>query len=117
MAQPAGYKNLMSIPPIWQNATAEPPMEWTKWTSRMEIAVLAKNGIEVRILLYLRPPIIDPTEPIYKLEIDGATEAEKRKRHIRKQEKTSTGKTTHQELEKEEHLATVYHGTMQMREV
>ena len=44
----------------------------------MEMAVLAKDGIDVRTLLRAWPPTIEPTELIYELEINGETEAEKR---------------------------------------
>ena len=62
-------------------------MEWTKWTAMMEMAVLAKDGKKVRMLLQSRTPIIEPTEPIYEIEIKGETEAEKEKRYIRNQDK------------------------------
>ena len=53
----------------------------------MEMAVLAKDGIEVRTLLRVKPTAIEPTEPMYELEKTGETEAEKRKRDIQNQEK------------------------------
>ena len=87
MAQPAVYKIPLSIPPFWQKATPEPPMEWPKWTVMMEMAVLAKDGKEVRTLLRARPRIKEPTEPIYELEVNNETEIEKRKRDLQNKEK------------------------------
>ena len=86
MAQSAGYKNPLTIPPFWLKSTAEPPLERTKWTAMMEMAILAKDGIDVWALLCAKSPNIEPTEPIYELEINGETEVEKRKRDIRNQE-------------------------------
>ena len=60
----------------------------------MQTAVFAINRIEVRILLRAKPPIIEPTEPTYETEINEETEAQKRNRDIRNQEKKSVGKTT-----------------------
>ena len=65
MVQSAGYKNPLSMSPFWQKATAEPPMEWTKQTAMMEMAVLAKNGIDVRTQLRAKPPIVESTELLY----------------------------------------------------
>ena len=53
----------------------------------IEMAVLAKNGIELRNRVHSRPPNIEPTEPIYEPEINDETEVEKRKRDIRNHEK------------------------------
>ena len=51
MAQPAGYsKNLLNINPFWEKASSEPPLEWSKWAAIFEMAVFAKDGIEVRNL-------------------------------------------------------------------
>ena len=48
MAQPAGYsKNSLNNNPFWEKASAEPPLEWSQWAAILEIAVFAKDGIEV----------------------------------------------------------------------
>ena len=50
MAQPAEYfKNPLNINPIWERASAEPPLEWSKWAAILEIAVFAKDRIEIGI--------------------------------------------------------------------
>ena len=65
MAQPAGYsKNPLNVNPFWENASVEPPLEWSKWAAILEMAVFAKDGIELRILLRARPPLVEPPEPI-----------------------------------------------------
>ena len=87
MVQPAGFsKNPLNINPLWEKASAEPPLEWSKWAAIVEKAVFAKDGIEVRKLQRTKPPLVDPTEPIYELEITGETEEQKKNREVRNQE-------------------------------
>ena len=65
MAQPAGYsKNPLNINPFWEKTSAEPPVEWSKWAAIVEMAVFAKDGVEVRNLLRAKPPLVEPPEPI-----------------------------------------------------
>ena len=69
----------------------------------------------MRTELRAKPSILEPTEPIYELEITGETEAEKQKRDIKNQRKRSTGKIKQQELENEDHFLTISHGPKQMQ--
>ena len=71
MGQSAGYKESLSIPPFWQKASAELPNEWPKCIAMMKMTVVAKNGIDIRVLLHPKPPINDTSEPIYELEINA----------------------------------------------
>ena len=64
----------------------------------MEMAVLAKDGIEVRTLLRARPRIKEPTEPIYELEVNNETEIENG---------NEIYKTRRKKFEKEDHFATI----------
>ena len=50
------------------------------------MAVFAKDGIEVRNLLRARPPLVEPSEPVYEVEITGETEAQKKNQEVRNQE-------------------------------
>ena len=66
MEQSAGYsKNPLNINPIWERASAEPPLEWSKWAAILVMAVFAKDGIEIRSLLRARPTLVEPAEPVY----------------------------------------------------
>ena len=65
---------------------AEPPLEWSKWAAFFEMAVFAKDGIELRNPQKNKPPLLEPTEPIYEFEITGETEAQKKNREVRNQE-------------------------------
>ena len=89
MAQPAGFlKNPLKINPFWEKASVEPPLEWSKWAAIMETAIFAKDGIEVRKLLRARPALVEPPEPVYEIEITGETDAQRKNREIRNQEKS-----------------------------
>ena len=88
MAHPPGFsKNPLNMNPFWERASAEPPLEWTKWAAILEMAVFAKDGIEIRNLLRAKPPLVEPSEPLYEVEIVGKTEAQKKNRDVRNQEK------------------------------
>ena len=89
MAQSAGYKHPLSFPIFWQKASLEPPLELSKWAAMMELAVSARDGKGVRNLLRAKPPVQEPAEPIYNVEITGETKAQKRNRDIRNQKKTN----------------------------
>ena len=90
MAQPAGFsKNPLNINPFCERASAEHPLEWTKWAAILKMAVFAKDGIEIRNLLRARPQLVEPSEPVYEVEITGKTEAQRKNRDVRNQEKRS----------------------------
>ena len=92
MAQSAEYsKNPLNINPFWQKASVEPPLEWSKWAATLEMAVFAKDGIEVPNLLRARPQLVEPSEPVYEVEITGETEAQKKNREVRNQKKRVGG--------------------------
>ena len=88
MAQSAGYsKNPLNINPFWERTSAEPPLEWSNWAAILEMAVFAKDGIEIRNLLSARPTLVELAEPVYEVEITGETEAQRKNRELRNQEK------------------------------
>ena len=84
----AGFsKNPLNINPFWERASAEPPLECTKWPAILEMAVFAKDCIEIRNLLRTRTPLVEPSEPVYEVEITGEMEAQRKNREVRNQEK------------------------------
>ena len=88
MAQPSGYsKNPLNINPFWEQASVEPPLEWSKLAAIMEMVIFAKDGIESRNLLRARTTLVKPSEPVYEVEITGETEAQRKNREVRNQEK------------------------------
>ena len=87
MAQSAGFsKNSLNINPVWEKASAESPLERTKWAAIFK-KVFAKDGIEVRSLQRTKPHLVKPTQPNNVLEKTGETEAQKKNREVRNQEK------------------------------
>ena len=81
MAQPPGFsKNPLNINPFWERASAEPPLELTKWAAILEMAVFAKDGIEIRNLLRARPTLVEPESQYTRLKsmvkqmLNGRTE-------------------------------------------
>ena len=88
IAQPAGYfKNPLNINPFWEKASFEPPLEWSKWAANVEMAIFAKDGIEVRNLSRARPTLFEPSEPVYEVEITGETDAQRKNREVKNPEK------------------------------
>ena len=51
------------------------------------MAVFAKDRIEVRNLQRNKHPLVEPTEPVYQVEITGETDAQRKNREVRNQEK------------------------------
>ena len=88
MAQPPRFsKNPLKVIPFWERASPEPPLEWTKWAAILEMAVFAKDGIEIRNLLRARPKLVEPVKPAYEVQITGETDAHRKNREVGNQEK------------------------------
>ena len=81
MAKPGAFtENSLSFNPFWEIASAEPPLEWSKWAAVVEMAVFAKDGIEVQNLLGGKFKLVDPPEPFLK-------QNQKQNREVRNKEK------------------------------
>ena len=65
----------------------EPPLECSKLVALVKLAVFAKDGLEIRKLLYEKPEITLPTEPILDVETQRGIDAQRRNRDVRNQEK------------------------------
>ena len=88
MAQQAGSaKNLFNINSFWEKASAEPLLDWNKWVALIELAVFAKDGVEIQNIFREKPPLTLPIEPILETEIHGETDAQLRNCEVRNQEK------------------------------
>ena len=44
-------KSQLRIRPFWEKATLEPPLQWEYWRTQLKLAILAREGIVVDILL------------------------------------------------------------------
>ena len=53
MAQPAAEskKPPLQNDAFWEKRTATPPLTWDKWTQQWKLALLAKEGIQLELLL------------------------------------------------------------------
>ena len=112
MAQSAGFsKNPLNIIPFCEKASAEPPLEWSKQAAIFEMTAFAKDGIEIRNLLRAKPPLIEPAEPIYEIKTTGETEAQKKNRDVRNQEKRVCWENRVQKAREKEFCATCSVGT------
>ena len=95
MAQPPGFsKNPLNINPLWKRASAEPQLEWTKWAAILELALFAKDGIEIRTIFRTSPQLVEPSEPVYEVEITSETETQRKNREVHIKKKEWAGKTT-----------------------
>ena len=55
----------------------------------MKTAVLAKDGIKIRNLIRTRPPVNDPTEPMYELEITKQKQKNEKRIYLTKKKNVS----------------------------
>ena len=60
-------KSPLGIQPFWEKATLEPPLRWVYWRTQLKLAIHAREGIVVDILLADPPEhVILPPEPAYE---------------------------------------------------
>ena len=60
-------KSPLGIQPFWEKATLEPPIRWEFWRIQLKLAILAREGNEVDLLL------VDPPKPAYEDTVDNPT--------------------------------------------
>ena len=88
MAQPAAEKKTpLHVDAFWEKPTATPPLTWDKWTQQGKLALLAKEGIQLKSLLN-DPPTAEnyPPGPTYEEPVENHTQATERDRKIRNQQ-------------------------------
>ena len=80
-------KSPLGIQPFWEKATLEPPIRWEFWRIQLKIAILAREGIEVDLLL-VDPPehVLLPPEPAYEDAVDNPTAQSERDRRTRNEQ-------------------------------
>ena len=69
MAQSAteSKKTPPNVDAFWEKPTATPPLTWDKWTQQWRLALLAKEGKQLEILLKDPPATVTyPPEPFYE---------------------------------------------------
>ena len=86
MALPArvSRKTPLSIEPLWERPTLDPPIRCEKWRIQVKLAILARENITLDTLLRTKPTNVRlPVEPKSELAIENATEDSERDRQIR----------------------------------
>ena len=80
-------KSPLGIQPFWEKATLEPPIRWEFWRIQLKLAILAREGIEVDLLL-VDPPehVLLPPEPAYEDAVDNPTAQSERDRRTRNEQ-------------------------------
>ena len=88
MAQSATKdRALLGIEPFWEKLTLEPPLRWDRWQIMLKLAIMAKEGISIDVLLENPPDnVILPPEPIYGDNVENSTSQSERDRKIRNEQ-------------------------------
>ena len=88
MAQSATKERaLPGIEPFLEKPTLEPPLRWDRWHIMLKLAIMAKEGISIDILLEDPPDkFILPPEPIYEDNVENSTSQSERDRRIRNEQ-------------------------------
>ena len=74
----------LGIQHFWKKATLEPPLRWEYWRTQLKLAILAREGILVDILLADPPEhVILPPEPAYEDAVENLTAESERDRRTR----------------------------------
>ena len=86
-------KSPLGIQPFWEKATQEPPIRWEYWRIQLKLAILAREGIEVDLLL-VDPPehVLLPPETAYEDAVDNPTAQSERDRRTRNEQAKTTWK-------------------------
>ena len=73
---------------------------WEKWTQQWKLALLAKEGIQLEILLNGPPTVVFyPPEPVYEEPVENYTQATERDRKIRNQQVKVTWQSRCREID------------------
>ena len=88
-------KTPLGIQSFWEKATLEPSLRWEYWRTQLKLAILAREGIIVDLLL-VDPPnhVFLPPEPGYKDAVENTTSQLERDRRTRNEQAKRHGKTT-----------------------
>ena len=68
-------------------STLEPPLRWDRWQIKLKLAIMAKEGISIDILLGDPPDKVTlPPEPIHEDEVENSTAQSERDRRTRNEQ-------------------------------
>ena len=88
MAQSATKERaLLGIEPFWVKPTLESPLRWDRWQIMLKLAIMAKEGILIDILLEDPPDKVTlPPELIYEDDVEKSTAQSERDRRTRNEQ-------------------------------
>ena len=90
----------LGIQPFWEKATLEPPLRWEYWRTQLKLAILAREGIKVDLLLADPPANVTlPPEPAYEDAVDNPTAQSERDRRTRNEQAKTAWKNPCQRIE------------------
>ena len=77
----------LHVDAFWENPSATSPVTWDKWTQQWKLALLAKEGIQLELLLKEPPATVTyPPEPTYVEPVENPTQASERDRKVRNEQ-------------------------------
>ena len=80
-------KSPLGVQPFWEKATQEAPLRWEYWRTQLKLAILAREGIVVDLLLADPPEhVILPPEPAYEEAVENPTTQSERDRRTRNEQ-------------------------------
>ena len=84
MAQSTTDSNLRGIPAFWSNHTVEPPTQWTNWIDQFDLAISAKENLDIDNLK--EPLELETTIPILEGAKESKNEPQRKAREARNKE-------------------------------
>ena len=102
MAQ-SNDSNVRGIPPFWPNHTLEPPHAWTQWSDQFQLAIIAKESLDLESL---HGPEIPETQITILQQATGSesdterANSENRKKNAMKQYESGEEKRINEEKRK-----------------
>ena len=80
-------KSPLGIQPFWKKATLEPLLQWEYWRTQLKLAVRAREGIVVDLLLADPPEhVVLPPEHTYEDAVENPTAKSERDRRTRNEQ-------------------------------
>ena len=77
-------KSPLGIQPFCEKATLEPPLRWEYWRTQFKLAIFAREGIVVDLLLAVPPEhVVLSPEPTYEYGAEDTTAQSERDRRTR----------------------------------
>ena len=85
---------------VWERLWMNRPVQWERWCQQFTLVVYAKEGIEVRLLLWTRPTAVTlPNCPAVEAQVENETKTNKQERErYQKPNTESCGKWSNKKI-------------------